>query len=311
LADTEAPVESRDYVGPADLRAMQALTSRCWSLDERHHVGGLAWQRFEHVGREVEWPTRLWEAGGHVVAWGWIYERDPDLLYLQVDPAHASLTPEVLTWFEATASADELGVEVSDRQQDLISTLEARGYALRTLGPFGLVNIRSLTDLPVLKPPPGFIVRTMADAPDPDRRAAAHRAAWSRIAGRENEPPGRSRVTGESYRQVMAAWPYRPELDLVLEAPDGRWVANCCAWLDEANAIGELEPVGTDADCRRQGHGHTVCLAALHALRGAGATSAIVGARGDDAYPVPRRLYFGLGFTTHARDVTYERARVT
>jgi hypothetical protein len=311
LADTEAPVESRDYVGPADLRAMQALTSRCWSLDERHHVGGLAWQRFEHVGREVEWPTRLWEAGGHVVAWGWIYERDPDLLYLQVDPAHASLTPEVLTWFEATASADELGVEVSDRQQDLISTLEARGYALRTLGPFGLVNIRSLTDLPVLKPAPGFIVRTMADAPDPDRRAAAHRAAWSRIAGREDDPPGRSRVTGESYRQVMAAWPYRPELDLVLEAPDGRWVANCCAWLDEANAIGELEPVGTDADCRRQGHGHTVCLAALHALRGAGATSAIVGARGDDAYPVPRRLYFGLCFTTHARDVTYERARVT
>ena len=107
----------------------------------------------------------------------------------------------------------------------------------------------------------------------------------------------------------MAAWPYRPELDLVLAAPDGQWVANVCAWLDEANAVGELEPVGVDADCRRRGYGRLVCLAALHALRAAGATRAIVGARGDDAYPVPRRLYGGLGFAPYARTVFFERQR--
>ncbi len=303
-------VIARDYAGAADLRAMQALTSRCWSLDERHHVGGLAWQRFEHVGREARWPTRLWEADGKVVAWGWIYERDPDLLYLQVDPAHAALVTQVLAWFESTASADRLEVDISDRQAALIAELEARGYAPRESGPFGLINQRSLTELPFEPPPTGFLIRTMADAPDPDRRAAAHRAAWSRIAGKEADPPGRSRVTGESYRQVMAAWPYRPELDLVLEAPDGRWVANCCAWPDEAMGVGELEPAGTDADFRRRGFGQVVCLAALRALRGAGASMAVVGARGDDAYPVPRRLYFGLGFTTYARTSTYERARL-
>jgi hypothetical protein len=46
---------------------------------------------------------------------------------------------------------------------------------------------------------------------DPARRVAVHRAAW--------HP---SRVTVDSYRNVMAAWPYRATLDWVIEAPDGR-----------------------------------------------------------------------------------------
>jgi hypothetical protein len=52
------------------------------------------------------------------------------------------------------------------------------------------------------------------------------------------------------------------------------------------------------------------CLAALHALKRAGARLALVGARGDDAYPVPRRLYFGLGFSAYARTEAYVRPRV-
>ncbi len=215
----------------------------------------------------------------------------------------------MLDWFEASRVAETLLVDVSARQRALIERLLGHGYTPRTDGPFGLLGVRALDDLPPLDLPSGLAIHSMAEKPDPDRRAAAHRAAWSWIAGREGEPAGLSRVTGESYRQVMAAWPYRPELDLVLAAPDGRWVANVCAWLDETNAVGELEPVGTDADCRRRGYGRLVCLAALHALRTAGAKRAIVGARGDDAYPAPGRLYAGLGFTPYARTVIFERLR--
>ena len=112
------------------------------------------------------------------------------------------------------------------------------------------------------------------------------------------------------FRRVMAAWPYRPELDWVLEAPNGGWVANCCVWYDEVNRVGEFEPVGVDADFRRRGYGFLVCLAGLHALRKAGAKTAIVGARGDDDYPVPRRLYFSLGFSPYARTITFQRKRL-
>jgi GNAT superfamily N-acetyltransferase len=302
-------ITTRDYAGPDDLRAMQALTQRLWSFDEHHHIGGLAWQRYEHVGREPEWPTRLWEVGGDVVAWAWLYERNPDVLYVQVDPAHPRLMDEALDWYEKAATADCLEVAVFERENALRAALIARGFTRDAAAPFGLFNRRTLENLPPLIVPDGHRVLSMAEAPDPDRRAAAHRAAWSRIAGREHLPPGRSRVTGESYRNVMAAWPYRPELDWVLEDPDGHWVANCCVWLDEANSVAEFEPVGVDADFRRRGLGYVVCLAGLHALKQAGARTAIVGSRGDDDYPVPRRLYFSLGFKTYATSEVLTRKR--
>ena len=51
---------------------MQAAVARHWSLDSAWHVGDLAWDRFQHVGREHEWPTQLWLDGDEIVAWGWL-----------------------------------------------------------------------------------------------------------------------------------------------------------------------------------------------------------------------------------------------
>src|SRR5260221_176734 len=170
----------RDYSGPDDLRAMQNLTQRLWSPDERHMIGALAWQRFEHVGDERLWRTRLWQADGRVLAWGWIYERDPDLLYLQVEPGRRDLVDEVLTWFEGAAASELIVVDVSDRQSALIEALTARGYATRSEGPFGLLTSRSVESLPPLEMPPGLVARSMAQSPDPDPRAAAHRLQWWR-----------------------------------------------------------------------------------------------------------------------------------
>jgi len=128
-------------------------------------------------------------------------------------------------------------------------------------------------------------------------RVGVHRAAW--------HP---SRVTEASYRNVMAAWPYRSDLDWVIEAPDGRLVANCLIWLDERNGVGELEPVGADPAFRRKGLARAVCLDAMHALRAAGAGTAIVyPVRGHPDHPGPVPLYEGLGFRPYARTVTYAK----
>lgn len=299
----------RDYAGPRDLRAMQTLTQRLWSFPSPFHVGNLAWERFEHVGREPEWKTRLWLEGDTVLAWGWIV--DGGHLYFQIDPARPDLFGEVFAWFESGAEAPELTTMVLYSQAELLSRLAERGY--RTLGddhPFGLRASRDLEDLDPVVLPSGYRALSMVELGDPDRRALAHRNAWSRIAGREAEPPGRSRVTGASYRQVMATWPYRPDLDWVIEAPDGRLAANACLWLDPANGVGLFEPVGTDAEVRRLGLGRAVCLAALHALKAAGARTAIVGCRGDAAYPVPNRLYTGLGFVARGREIIHARKRL-
>ncbi|WP_072474940.1 GNAT family N-acetyltransferase [Amycolatopsis australiensis] len=289
-------VTRRSYTGPADLRAMQSLAQRIWSKASSVHVGDLAWQRFQHVGREAEWPTMLCEAGGETVAWGWVSL--PGELALLVDPARPELVSEVLAWFEDTASAAELEVTVLDAEKHVVAALERSGYAPRKSPVFQSYMSRLLDDLPEPVVPGGFTVRPVG-ADDMERRVAVHRAVW--------HP---SRVTGPSYRNVMAAWPYRAQLDWVAEAPDGRFAAQCLIWLDERNAVGELEPVGTLPEFRRTGLARAVCLAALHAAHDAGAREAVV-------YPVighPKSagalpLYVALGFRPYARTLTFTRTR--
>ncbi len=132
-------------------------------------------------------------------------------------------------------------------------------------------------------------MRTVLDG-DLVSRAAVQRAAFQG-----------SRFTDDVYAVVRSTWPYRADLDCVVEGPDGAIVAYALAWLDERNRIGELEPVATHPEHQRRGLGRTVNLFALQRLRDEGATDAMVWCRGDDAYPVPRRLYEAVGFREVAR----------
>ena len=81
--------------------------------------------------------------------------------------------------------------------------------------------------------PDGYRLATMSEARNVAARAAVHRAAF--------DP---SRVTEESYARVMAEWPYRPDLDFVVVAPDGSFASYALGWVDEANRTGLFEPVG-------------------------------------------------------------------
>lgn len=265
------------------IREMQRLTQRLWSRSANWHVGDLAWQRFEHVGRESEWQFELWHRDGEVAAWAW-EQRGTDL-YLQVDPAHPDLADEVLKRFPGRE------VMILDAEHHLIAALERQGYAPKN-GDHQVFMTHDLRDVPEPSVPEGFTVRPITEA-DLARRVEVHRRVW--------HP---SRVTEESYRNVMAAWPYRPDLDWVVEAPDGRFAAYCLVWLDDQNRVGELEPVGTHPDFRRRGLGAAACHGAVRALRDLGAEQAIV-------YPVhgnpAETFYLRLGFRPYARTVTYSR----
>ncbi|WP_432922348.1 GNAT family N-acetyltransferase [Microbispora sp. CA-135349] len=283
--------DRRPYAGAEDLRAMQDLAGRVWSPGATWHVGDLAWERFQHTGRKHEWATMLWSAGGRTAAWGWA---DAGHLSLLADPAHASLADEVLDWFAAQAPGPARTVVVSSTETHLFPALDRHGYRRTDEGPFFLHMVMDLDDgLPDPGPPAGYRLRAVGDADVPGR-VAAHRAAF--------HP---SRVTEESYRAVREAWPYRPDLDWMAEAPDGSAAGFCLVWLDEANRAARIEPAGTVPGHRRHGVARAVCLAALQAARRAGARRAVVSPRGDDAYPVPARLYRSLGFRECARSLGY------
>uniref|UniRef100_UPI003F493B8F GNAT family N-acetyltransferase n=1 Tax=Nonomuraea bangladeshensis TaxID=404385 RepID=UPI003F493B8F len=292
-------MKRRDYEGPGDLRAMQDLTRRLWSPESRWHIGGLAWSRLQHLGREPEWPTSLWEHDGQVVAWAWAQR--PGTLDLRLDPAYPELAEEILHWSDGAVEGLERDVTLLESETDLAAVLRRHGYRAQESGVFFTHMRLDLDALPEPKVPAGHTLRAVRGEQDAEARAAVHRAAFS-LPGL---PP--SRVTAESYRQVMRAWPYRAELDWLVEAPDGTPVAFCLVWLDEEHRAALLEPVGTDPAHRRLGLASAATLAALHAARRLGARSAFVAPRGDDGHPMARRTYESLGFRGFARTVTFVR----
>ncbi len=153
--------------------------------------------------------------------------------------------------------------------------------------------VRDIPELP--EPPPlpeGFRYRTVADDDVPER-VSVHREVWAP-----------SRVTESSYAQVRSQWPYRESLDCVVKAPDKRFAAHCLCWPDDANRVGELEPVGVRPEFRRRGLGAAVCTFALRRLYEEGGRQAIVYCVTGPACA----LYESIGFRIHASLVEYRRA---
>jgi ribosomal protein S18 acetylase RimI-like enzyme len=95
----------------------------------------------------------------------------------------------------------------------------------------------------------------------------------------------------------------------VLEAPDGSFAAYALCWYDDANRVGEFEPVGTHPNRRRRGRGAPVCRYALHRLQEAGAKQAIVYASGREDQRQASALYESVGFRRHTRMLELRRTR--
>ncbi len=275
------------------LRRMQAVTAETWRAEGHHaalHVGDLAWMRYQHRGREQEWRVRLWQRDGQDVAWAWLSLTDSVVLWCIRPDLRASLVEDVLDW------AEEPKVEVRSTDTTALAILERRGYQLDPASRVLAVHHRELSDEPPVSAPGGFRLRTVEPG-DLAARVELHRTVWAP-----------SRVTEESYRDVQAAWPYRPDLDCVVEAPDGRLVSYCLAWLDPDNRAGEFEPVGTLPDFRRLGLGSAVCRFALRRLEEEGATEAMVYAIADNpANPGAKALYESVGFVETSRLLRYVR----
>ena len=283
---------------------MQDLTAEVWALEgppHERHVGDLAWTRYPHTGKEHEWRVRLWERNdGRLAAWAWLFL--PETLDMEIHPElrGGSVHDEVVACFEAEAEGDELVASALDRDVATIELLRRRGY-VEAEPEFPFVHLlRDLAE-PIDEPsvPPGYSLRTVRGPEDVVRRVDVHRAAF--------HP---SRVTAESYANAMRAWPYRPELDCVVEAPDESFASYCLIWLDERNRVGELEPVGTHPDYERRGLASAVCRFALRRLRDLGGEAAVVYARADAAYPGPKRLYESIGFRPSARLLEFRRSRL-
>lgn len=242
----------------------------------------------------------LWLDGERCVAWAWL--KLPAKLDYEVHSDHRGgrVHHDVLDWFEGEAEADgPLSTFAMEEDDEWLRVLDSRGYTISV--PYASYGyyVRDLEGAqPSVDVPDGFTLRTVRGEEDLHERVEVHRAVW--------EP---SRVTAESYRNVMGTWPYRADLDCVLEAPNGTFAAYVLCWYDEDNRVGEFEPVGTHPDHRRRGFGAAVCRYALQRLQERGARRAIVYAGDREQDEGARGLYESVGFHCHTRAVEFRMER--
>jgi len=280
-------VTARAFRRPDDLRLLLELEQELWRTSRDDVVcdfGQIAFWSAQLL--HDDWEGRLWFDADRLVGWGWLTGGTE--LELQVRPSHRDVLEEILDW----ASPTEMLVDESDT--DLAARVNARGLVHLPDAFWMRKNSRSLEEVEEPRVPDGYRLTTMAEYDNTASRSAAHRSAFSP-----------SRFTDEVYAVVRETWPYRADLDCVAVAPDGSVASYTLAWLDEENGVGEFEPVGTHEAHLRRGLARAVNLFALQRLRDEGATEALVGCRGDEAYPIPCRLYESVGFRELARYVSY------
>ena len=255
-------------------------------------VGDLAWLARHRSHRELSLDIRLWEQGhGRLIGWTFFRSKGEFNLFVTPGCADEGLIDEMLTVIEeasqAAISASDPAVTLhtygidrnrSDEERLVAATLERHGFTPVREGGVLMRPLEKVAE-PVL--PAGYRLDAVRAGDQVIGRVEAHRAAFAP-----------SDLTLEKYERVRRTWPYRPELDRIITTDDGVVVAFCTAWIDEQNASGLLEPVGTEPAHQRRGLAKAVCLDALRALRDAGARTAQVGYESDAALAT----YQAIGF---------------
>ncbi|MFB8182976.1 GNAT family N-acetyltransferase [Streptomyces sp. NPDC055966] len=307
-------MDDSELLTAADVQLMQSLAQRVTAVrpdlvNSDASYGELAWIWGKGHARAGEsWLRRLWFSGADLVAWGWarlphrarrsdgsVADVTSACLVYQVHPGHRELVDEVIGWYDAVAPGVERTVVPAAGDEFALTRWAAHGNhtdpdSLGDTGSWTQLNVRDLDVLeqPVL--PDGFRFRT-ADEAGPRAAVQAHVDAWAPTT-----------YTAEAYEGVRRTPPYRGDLHLLVEAPDGTMAASTIMWLDEANRTAEFEPVGTHPDYRRLGLGRAMLLHGMHLAREAGAGHMTVACLGAPGHPEARGLYYGVGFRPFTRD---------
>lgn len=297
------PYTMRFYQDETDYERMRGLLQQTYRLTTpplNCTTGDLDWWRATTNDPEVLSKVQLWfDSIGTLVAFVWPGKDQVDVM---IRPNHRKLEATILAQaedaYQQAAPLDSgplkfhyWSLEADALRNDL---LESRGYT-RTADylAFHTMQLAQMPSAPTL--PTGYTIRHVQGEADLEARVAVHRAAF--------HP---SRMTVEKHRAVTTMPTYRPELDLVITAPDGGFAAYTIVWFDEVNQMGLFEPVGCHPDHQRRGLASAVMIEGLRRLCRLGATAAHVNSWREDS--AGAGLYRTLGFAVAGRIFSWEKA---
>jgi ribosomal protein S18 acetylase RimI-like enzyme len=231
-----------------------------WALDELENVG--LW--FNEDRGLVGWAilqTPFWEID---------YFCHPDF--------ELNLHGEILAWAEqrAIASIDtryghpSWYINVFPEQVNRIKDLEKAGFKSQAnAGEDSLSKVllrRSIqTPVKIYQPPAGFVVRPLKGESEIEQYVELHRSVFES-----------KNMTADWRRRILTQPAYKPELDIVVESPDGRLAAFCIGWISENFLNGRVEPLGCHKDFRRYALGRVALSEGMHRLQTLGAKNIFV-----------------------------------
>jgi ribosomal protein S18 acetylase RimI-like enzyme len=146
--------------------------------------------------------------------------------------------------------------------------------------------------------PSGFTLRPLAGEAEVPAYVRLHRAVFE------------SESMTTSWRAATLHQPaYRPELDLVVEAPDGQLAAFCVGWFaphgPRGRASGQIEPLGVAGAYRQLGLGRAIASACVQRLYEMGTEE--VSVETDAFRNAALALYEAVGFRVQHDVLVYRK----
>lgn len=297
-------IRSRTFSAESDYDQMLQMvrdTFAATGLPSYCNLGDLEWWRATVSGGEGVTACQLWFDDDRLIAFSWPSSDQTDLV---VRPGYEAVEDAMIDWAEAHVR-ERAGSEgtpgkpieslliASESDTERQARFERHGYKLS--GYTYYERSRSLEG-PIPEPqlPDGFAIRHITDDSELERRVAVHRDAFAP-----------SKMTVEKHQVVRRTETYRPELDLVVVAPDDSFAAYCLVWFDASNKVGLFEPVGCHSDYRQRGLSKAVMYEGLRRLKEFGAELAVVNCK-TDSLPA-NALYESVGFAVADRDGDWVR----
>jgi ribosomal protein S18 acetylase RimI-like enzyme len=190
--------------------------------------------------------------------------------WTQIHPDYIALYDEMVTYAEAHLAdrVDDVAfvkLYVNDGSE-LEAIARARGYKKLPYTTHHAEYVIDPEALPEPELPDGFVIKSVLDEDDVDKRRIAKAIAF----GGGYAPS--DWVPASLYQQIQQAPDYRKDLDLFIVAPNGEYVSFCTIWVDEKNRYANFEPVGTHAAYQRQGLGRALLTEGFRRMAARGIT---------------------------------------
>jgi predicted N-acetyltransferase YhbS len=212
-------------------------------------------------------------------------------VWFQIHPDYTFLYDEMVTYAEEHLAdrVDEVGYVklYVNAGCELEQVARARGY--RKLERFGTTHLEyTITEPPPPQLPEGFVIKSVFDEDDVDKRRMAKAIAFGANYAPSDWAPA------AVFRQIQQAPDYREDLDLFIVAPNGDYVSFCTIWMDEENQYGNFEPVGTHFEYQGMGLGRALLMEGFRLMAALGATRSYMDSNNE--------FYRKIGFkpTPHA-----------